>query len=597
MSTAQPLARITSLKVKLGLLVAVSVTVAALVASLGRAGGVPVWLSIPVTILLALAVTQLLAVGMTSPLRQMTAAAGRMATGDYAVRVTDTSSDEVGDLARAFNTMARDLSTVDRQRRELVANVSHELRTPLAGLVRPAREPRRRRRSPRPRVAGGRARPGRAHQPPRGGPPRSCPRGRRPRTAQSGAGAARVAARRRRRRGAGARPRRGVRRTRRPCGPRRQRGSRAAPAAGRQPARQRVAAQPDRWHGRGHGVAGRRPLPRRGARPGSGRRARRPRAGLRALRHVDRAPRAAAGPASAWRSRAGSPTCTAARSASSTPSPATRAPACASPCRSRHPTVRPTSRRRPCPSRPRPPRPRPRRPLRSPYRRRPCSTASSASSGPSAVCPRVSRVLVGSLAVGVLGGLVMPFRDLGLGTFLVLLAAGGVVLAASTRRDAYTLTCAGLCALLAATTLAARRRLDRGAVPDGGRRALRLRRDRSPYAARVRPVGAGLAGRRAPRAPVARADADPADRARARSRGAAHRGVVGARGPRLRRPVRLRRRAARHVVVGRAARPVARHLGRPRVPRRWQWAARSWRRRTSPSTRRRSTRPGRRRDR
>ena len=132
--TAQPLARVTSLKVKLGLLVAASVTVASAVATLGRAGGVQVWLSIPVTILLALAVTQLLAVGMTSPLRQMTEAARRMATGDYAVRVTEASSDEVGELARAFNTMARDLATVDRQRRELVANVSHELRTPLAAL-------------------------------------------------------------------------------------------------------------------------------------------------------------------------------------------------------------------------------------------------------------------------------------------------------------------------------------------------------------------------------------------------------------------------------------------------------------------------------
>jgi two-component system, OmpR family, sensor histidine kinase BaeS len=132
--TAEPLARVGSLKVKLGLLVAASVAVAALVASVGRAGGVPVWLGIPVTIALALAVTQLLAVGMTSPLRQMTAAAGRMATGDYAVRVTDTSRDEVGELARAFNTMAGDLSQVDRQRRELVANVSHELRTPLAAL-------------------------------------------------------------------------------------------------------------------------------------------------------------------------------------------------------------------------------------------------------------------------------------------------------------------------------------------------------------------------------------------------------------------------------------------------------------------------------
>ena len=90
--------------------------------------------SIPVTIVLALAVTQLLAVGMTSPLREMTHAASRMSTGDHSVRVTATSRDEVGELARAFNRMAADLAEVDRHRRELVANVSHELRTPLAAL-------------------------------------------------------------------------------------------------------------------------------------------------------------------------------------------------------------------------------------------------------------------------------------------------------------------------------------------------------------------------------------------------------------------------------------------------------------------------------
>ncbi|WP_051218238.1 DUF4153 domain-containing protein [Nocardioides insulae] len=132
--SAEPLAGITSIKVKLGLLVAASVAVTVVVATLGSASGVPVWLSIPVTVLLALAVTQLLAVGMTAPLRQMTAAARRMATGDYAVRVEESSRDEVGELARAFNTMARDLAGVDRQRRDLVANVSHELRTPLTGL-------------------------------------------------------------------------------------------------------------------------------------------------------------------------------------------------------------------------------------------------------------------------------------------------------------------------------------------------------------------------------------------------------------------------------------------------------------------------------
>jgi two-component system sensor histidine kinase BaeS len=126
--------QVTSVKVKLGLLVAVSVTVASVVAAIGVGGGVPFWLSVPVTIVLALGVTQLLAVGMTSPLREMTAAARGMARGDYSARVTATSSDEVGELARAFNRITEDLATVDRQRRELVANVSHELRTPLAAL-------------------------------------------------------------------------------------------------------------------------------------------------------------------------------------------------------------------------------------------------------------------------------------------------------------------------------------------------------------------------------------------------------------------------------------------------------------------------------
>ncbi|VXB75887.1 DUF4153 domain-containing protein [Aeromicrobium sp. 9AM] len=132
--TARPLDQVRSVKVKLGLLVAASVTVATVVGTIGSAGGVPIWLSIPVTIALALAVTQLLAVGMTSPLREMTAAARRMATGDHSVRVAETSRDEIGELARAFNRMAEELAGVDRQRRELVANVSHELRTPLAAL-------------------------------------------------------------------------------------------------------------------------------------------------------------------------------------------------------------------------------------------------------------------------------------------------------------------------------------------------------------------------------------------------------------------------------------------------------------------------------
>jgi two-component system, OmpR family, sensor histidine kinase BaeS len=132
---SSPLQPLTSIKVKLGLLVTASALVAALVGALASSAGVPMLLAIPVTVALALAVTQLLAVGMTSPLREMTEATRRMARGDYRGRVRADSSDEIGELARAFNQMAAELATVDREQRNLVATVSHELRTPLAALT------------------------------------------------------------------------------------------------------------------------------------------------------------------------------------------------------------------------------------------------------------------------------------------------------------------------------------------------------------------------------------------------------------------------------------------------------------------------------
>lgn len=131
MNTDQPLASIDSIKVKLGLLVAVSCVVAALFATIGDRAGMPLWLTLPVTVTAALLVTQWLARGMTAPLREMTHAASRMAAGDYGQRVSTRSTDEVGELARAFNAMSSDLAGVDHQRRQLIATVSHELRTPL----------------------------------------------------------------------------------------------------------------------------------------------------------------------------------------------------------------------------------------------------------------------------------------------------------------------------------------------------------------------------------------------------------------------------------------------------------------------------------
>ena len=93
----------------------------------------PVWTA-TTAVIIGATITQFLAHGMTSPLREMTAATRAMALGDYTRRVRATSKDEVGVLAVAFNQMAADLAAADRQRRELIANVSHELRTPITAL-------------------------------------------------------------------------------------------------------------------------------------------------------------------------------------------------------------------------------------------------------------------------------------------------------------------------------------------------------------------------------------------------------------------------------------------------------------------------------
>ncbi len=130
----RPLDGVSSIKVKLGAVIVAAVGVTVLVVSVGTGAGVSPVVSALAAGALSLGLVQVLAHGMTSPLREMAAAAAAMARGDYGRRVTASSRDEVGELARAFNRMATQLGEVDRVRRELVANVSHELRTPISAL-------------------------------------------------------------------------------------------------------------------------------------------------------------------------------------------------------------------------------------------------------------------------------------------------------------------------------------------------------------------------------------------------------------------------------------------------------------------------------
>lgn len=87
-------------------------------------------------------VAMILAVGLSflftrralRPLSEMAEVTRRLSAGDYSARVRAPSGDEVGELGRAFNTMADSLERVETLRKTMVGDIAHELRTPLTNI-------------------------------------------------------------------------------------------------------------------------------------------------------------------------------------------------------------------------------------------------------------------------------------------------------------------------------------------------------------------------------------------------------------------------------------------------------------------------------
>ncbi|WP_342598904.1 HAMP domain-containing sensor histidine kinase [Psychrobacillus sp. FSL H8-0483] len=67
-----------------------------------------------------------------TPLAKLKEAAISMAAGKYDTRVNVESSDEIGELAKTFNQMAKSIQQEDEKKRDFLSIVSHELRTPIS---------------------------------------------------------------------------------------------------------------------------------------------------------------------------------------------------------------------------------------------------------------------------------------------------------------------------------------------------------------------------------------------------------------------------------------------------------------------------------
>ena len=83
----------------------------------------------------ALLATPFLTNRETKPIQDMAAAARQIAHGNLNVRVsTNCQTEEMEELAVAFNNMAAAMQNADTARQEFVANVSHELKTPITSI-------------------------------------------------------------------------------------------------------------------------------------------------------------------------------------------------------------------------------------------------------------------------------------------------------------------------------------------------------------------------------------------------------------------------------------------------------------------------------
>ena len=71
---------------------------------------------------------------IVKPIRRLTKATEKIATGDFDIDLKSGRKDEIGTLITSFNMMAEELKSIEILRNDFVSDISHEFKTPLTSI-------------------------------------------------------------------------------------------------------------------------------------------------------------------------------------------------------------------------------------------------------------------------------------------------------------------------------------------------------------------------------------------------------------------------------------------------------------------------------
>ncbi|RMG96158.1 MAG: HAMP domain-containing histidine kinase [Chloroflexi bacterium] len=91
-------------------------------------------LGITILTIVAIIASLWLSTSLTKPLTQLRESVLKLASGDFSQHLPEDRTDEIGELARAFNHMANQVQAMLEEQRSFASNASHELRTPLTTI-------------------------------------------------------------------------------------------------------------------------------------------------------------------------------------------------------------------------------------------------------------------------------------------------------------------------------------------------------------------------------------------------------------------------------------------------------------------------------